>query len=440
MEKENEFPIKRNLELERQVLNLILEAYRDEEIKYRREALNSLEEEDFYNDSYKKILRYMKEIFKENEIFDKIDFSAFLEERKERDLDKVILSFDTGEIAGSPLQLPKKIEKLKEIAKKREEQFKIYEVVDKINKGEEPKEVIEGFLNWYKKREKIKKVKVKTLYEDFDDIVKEFTDQEKIIPTGFKPFDDFLSGGLRSGVYALAGRPFVGKTTFLNFICDSLALTGIPSLYIHTEEPRARLLKRTLIRINETQEINLLEDFINSLKTDSELYTIIKNRAIIRVYEGLNLMDLVSQFRRKFENTPFLLVVDSLHNFPSVIQTKRDIKEEITERVRLLYDIVEEFQIPVIFTSFMPRSGYDKKDIGVFKESGNIEYLIDVGLVMGLPEGQEEKKEEEIQKELLKPEVKIEIAKVKDRFLSSLENQRNLRLTFKRSILTFERA
>lgn len=70
------------------------------------------------------------------------------------------------------------------------------------------------------------------------------------VPTGFKRLDDLLGGGmLNSGLYVLAARPGMGKTTFALSIADSIAATG-PVLFVSLEMDVNQLAAKRLGRMS----------------------------------------------------------------------------------------------------------------------------------------------------------------------------------------------
>jgi replicative DNA helicase len=80
-----------------------------------------------------------------------------------------------------------------------------------------------------------------------------------------------------------------------------------------------------------------------------------------------------------------LLVIDSLQalKLSGNIEEKMSPREKTMLKTEYLANIVRDLQIPVIFSSFIAREFYnDKPSLNIFKESGDIEYLIDVGMAL----------------------------------------------------------
>ncbi|GAJ04773.1 unnamed protein product, partial [marine sediment metagenome] len=79
-----------------------------------------------------------------------------------------------------------------------------------------------------------------TLSKTIDIIVLSYEEMKEkaiCIPTEFHYLKKYLSDGFTPGLYALAGMPAVGKTTFLNQLSDALAKNCIHTVYFLTEEP-----------------------------------------------------------------------------------------------------------------------------------------------------------------------------------------------------------
>lgn len=345
-------------EIETAILNLLLRGHKVDYI------FSQVDEDDFADPLYQKIFIALRDFYEKNGKIDFLLFSEFLRENKAYEgVNSVILA----QIYADDLPLPDMAEdyiaKLKEKRAKRE----LLKLIENIVKTEDSlNEVIYmGIKGMREIMAQLENNSVVPAIEQIEEIMQEIDKAQEVIQTGIPALDAFLDGGFRQGVYAFAGMPFVGKTTFLNYICDCLALRGVPSLYIHTEEPRARLVERTMKRIKDRKLLEriLLFRFIVHLKYDTDY--------IKYIYDAHRL----TQGR-------LVVVIDSLHNLQGRGETE-DRRLSIAQNVRRLYDLVEELKIPIIFTSFIPRSSYmSKPSVAVFKETGDIEYLIDVGLAL----------------------------------------------------------
>ncbi|MBA7584158.1 hypothetical protein ES708_26111 [subsurface metagenome] len=191
--------------------------------------------------------------------------------------------------------------------------------------------------------------------------------------------------------------PAVGKTTFLNQISDALAKNYIHTVYFLTEEPAYRLLERTI----KKEGLRSFKELKNSQKN------ILKYRRVFEMdisYTADKLKDVLAGIKSKLEEDKLVFVIDSLQalRLSQELERSWDTRAKTILKTEYLAHIARDLKIPVIFVSFMAREFYsytkEKKtpNIGVFKESGDIEYLIDCGLALWAKENELHKDEPEI--------------------------------------------
>jgi replicative DNA helicase len=203
------------------------------------------------------------------------------------------------------------------------------------------------------------------------------------IPREFKFLDDIFKvdtgkgrGKLFAGLYALAGTPGVGKTTFLNQLCNELAKEKVYSIYFLSEEPEYVLLARTKIK----EGFNSIRDLIG---LDFLNYRITIEMSL--EYRADKLKAIMEGILNRLNTDRALLVIDSLQalRLSGKIEEKMPLREKTILKTEYLANIVRDLQIPVIFSSFMAREFYNgTPSLSIFKESGDIEYLIDVGMAL----------------------------------------------------------
>lgn len=91
-----------------------------------------------------------------------------------------------------------------------------------------------------------------------DDLFRAFWDHRKMVesgvgavPTGFAPLDAILGGGmLRSGLYILAARPGMGKTTVALQFADSIAANVGPVLFVSLEMSLEQIEGKRIARMS----------------------------------------------------------------------------------------------------------------------------------------------------------------------------------------------
>jgi len=216
------------------------------------------------------------------------------------------------------------------------------------------------------------------------------------IPNEFKYLQDFFPHGFLQGLYAIAGIPGVGKTTFLNLLCHELAKLGVYSIYFLTEEPEYVLMAR----IKEKEGVKSIKDL--------KYLDFLKFRITIEMsmeYRTEKLKEIAEGILNRVNSDRVILVVDSLQalRLSEEREGRMSIREKTILKTEYLSHIARDLQVPVFFTSFVAREFYkEEPNLSVFKESGDIEYLIDVGIAMWMDADEAGKDERKIKFSILK--------------------------------------
>ena len=225
-------------------------------------------------------------------------------------------------------------------------------------------------------------------------------------PTGFTALDAALEGGVyNSRLYAIGAISSLGKTTFTMQIADNIAKSGRDVLIFSLEMGEFELYAKSISRL--TYEITQRAGGdIRNCKTElgvmlherwkeyspAELELIqaamTEHKAIgkhKKVLSGLQQRYTTAAIREavkrhiSFTGCPPVVVVDYLQILAYTGDRPKTDKQRTDDDITELKLIAEEFNTPVIVISSLNRANY-KASIGfeAFKESGTIEYSVDV--------------------------------------------------------------
>lgn len=217
------------------------------------------------------------------------------------------------------------------------------------------------------------------------------------IPTGLTTLDALCRGGLRPGrVVVLAGAPGAGKTTLAVQLAFELALRGVHVGVMAADEAAAGLLIRIGQQLGEEREA--LErgeaDALERLCADCDdrLGTLL----LVDADEaGARIEDLSAELRRRAAGAPSALFVDSLQTANAAGVLGATSPRQRADCVVLAVKNAAKSDGHLVFvTSEVGRAFYrgdapqEPNPLAAPKESGGIEYGVDVLLVMkSVPKG-----------------------------------------------------
>ena len=239
------------------------------------------------------------------------------------------------------------------------------------------------------------------------DLTKRLKDMENntkrpIIDTGFKGFNEALGGGLKGGrLYAMGAISSLGKTTLVLQIADNVAKRGQPVLFFSLEMPKSELISKSLSRESfefcqknkkdyglAKTALEIYEKCATFTTEEIEVFSkaleeYAKYAGNIYISEGIGDVG-VRQIRETVDNFVLckkakpVIVVDYmqiLSPYNERFSDKQNIDKNITELKRISRD----YNIPVVVISSFNRDNYlNEVSFESFKESGGIEYSVDV--------------------------------------------------------------
>lgn len=236
-------------------------------------------------------------------------------------------------------------------------------------------------------------------------------DAPEPIPTGFASLDEVLGGGLQPGLYVLGAVSSLGKTTLAVQICDHVAASGHPALFVTIEQSAREIVAKSLSRLaSECGRDVSTTDIMSARRRRSwdegaysrfvkvcERYTA-EVAPCLRILEGTKQPAVSGVAAAALEmqghyGKPPVVFVDYLQLLAA--QDDRDTDKRAVDRnVMSLRQLARDLQTPVFVISSLNRSSYSTGvTLDSFKESGSVEYGSDV--LLGLqPEGMREHMEQ----------------------------------------------
>ena len=362
------------------------------------EAVEKLEENDFYRDGHKVIFKTISEMFKDDM---PVDLVTLLERLKATEkLEKAGGVTYVSELSSSLLTTINlsayiKIVKEKSILRKLiKASTSIIE--DSYNKQGEVEEVLECA------EKKIFDIAEKRTTSDFEplnvvlergflEIERLFNNKGEItgVGSGFVDLDAKTSGFQKGDMVLIAARPSMGKTTFALNIAEHAALREGKSVVVFSLEMSKEQLAYKLLCSEANVDMLKLrtgalddKDWENIARATGPLS---KAKIYIDDTAGVTVMEMRSKCRRlKLEYGIDLIVIDYLQLMSGSSNESR--QQEVSEISRSIKALAKEMECPVIALSQLSRAPEQRADhrpmLSDLRESGSIEQ--DADLVMFL--------------------------------------------------------
>lgn len=207
-------------------------------------------------------------------------------------------------------------------------------------------------------------------------------------PTSFTDLDDLIGGLHRSELIIVAGRPSMGKTTFVLNIAQHVCIdSGRPAVMFSMEMAKEQIVLNMLCSRAKVNSHKVRRGFVE----DSELIRLTRAAGDIQQSNffiddtpGVSIMELRAKCRRlKARHNIELVMIDYIQLMEGTEQAWRENRQqEISEISRGLKTIARELDVPVIALSQLSRAteareGH-KPRMSDLRESGSIEQDADV--------------------------------------------------------------
>ena len=200
------------------------------------------------------------------------------------------------------------------------------------------------------------------------------------VPTGYRDLDRMLGGGmLCSGLYVLAARPGMGKTTLAINIADRVAGKTGPVLFVSLEMDDNQLSSKRLARLCGIPGNRLLMDKLNELEYDRLQIALDAVSALPVAMNGLptatveQIGDLAGQVRGLK-----LIVVDYLGKISpgakANFSSRYDYTTEISGKLK---DLARRYKVPVLLLAQLNREvekrNNHRPQLSDLRDSGAVE-------------------------------------------------------------------
>lgn len=266
-------------------------------------------------------------------------------------------------------------------------------------------------LEEIKKQELINEYNKTSAYYSLKDFINGINERANtpVISTGFKKLDQILDGGLYEGLYILGAISSLGKSTYFLQLADQLAEIGQDIIIFSLEMAKSELISKSISRntyilskqqyndkimaktsrgITEgARYINYSDQEKRIIKESMQLYQEIAKH--IYIHEGIGDIG-VKEIRETIErhikitgNKP-IVIIDYLQILAPYNEHMTD-KQNVDKNTTELKRISRDYKIPVLVISSLNRDSYRTKSVNKgevstadFKESGGIEYSVDV--------------------------------------------------------------
>lgn len=282
---------------------------------------------------------------------------------------------------------------------------------------------------WYLKGEFENHTKSQILghsaFYDYRANIDEYIDNAKKwnnLKTGFESLDNALNG-LTAGIYVVAGKSSLGKTTFCLNIADNMAKSGQPVVFVSLEMARHEMYSKSFNRIAHTGlipkgSVPKLDSLTFTKFKSGNMTSEEKERAAkaldtygadisenMFITEGETISDdltvdsllkffdlMIYEIREKqrgmneglkLAGVPQKPLKDPVFfvDYLQLIQSSdsyKDAKSSVDDVVKKLKRYSRQKQVPIFIISSINRTSYTSAiDFEALKESGNIEYTAD---------------------------------------------------------------
>ncbi|MGA1846889.1 replicative DNA helicase [Deferribacter abyssi] len=194
---------------------------------------------------------------------------------------------------------------------------------------------------------------------------------------------DSLFLGIQSGLYIVAGRPHMGKTTFSLRLAIQLARNGCRVLYCPLEDPNEAVMKKNIALLMGMDLRGLYKTKYAKAELDEAVreFEKLPIKFAWRKFTAKQLRYYVEAYREDFD----CVFIDQLsHIIPE--DEKDQLRIQLNKSIREIKSMSKELKMPVFLLSQINRSVEHRQEkrplLSDLKETGNLEEDADVIMLL----------------------------------------------------------
>ena len=338
-------------------------------------AMEHINAGDFTTPEYRDIFTAACELSDDGTGIDYLTISARLE-KQGKAIDKAVL-LAAMEAVPTTVRLPDYCLMLKKQARRR----RLYELSLRIGEdlmtGRDSDEIADAVLSELEAEKNTESEAAAEYNADLIAITKRLSSNEKsAVSTGFKMLDEAFDGGFeKGGLYILAARPGVGKTTVALAIAQNVAARGVPVLYINMEMGADQIGARRLARDSLVSYSQILNAELNDEQRGRVVDAITRlKKSRFRLITGRPTTAQIRAQLRRMKEKPGLLVIDYIGLISRQEGDKRARYDVISDFSGALKDIAVQFGIPVLCLAQLNReAAKGAPEVFHLRDSGTLE-------------------------------------------------------------------
>ena len=208
--------------------------------------------------------------------------------------------------------------------------------------------------------------------------------------TGYYELDDMISGLQGGQLYIIAGRPSMGKTSFLCSALENVCLKEQQSALFFSAEMAANVIMQQMLCSHARVDSQLLRSGRISEEEFQKLLLAAGALTEAKLYVNDTILDIDRLVRHardmKIRDDIKIIAADYLQKFRGSYKPNSSRQEDVDYISREFKNLAKELNIPVVVTAQLNRSPDGREDRKPFlsdlRESGAIEQEADVVMLM----------------------------------------------------------